>query len=379
MEKAKKNLIYIVFLISLLLPLLFSDFKGGGVSESEKRVLAKFPDIELNSLNSVNEFKDSFDIWFIDNIGFRNSAMRIKASIEYWLFNVSSNKSVVVGKDGWLFYTGSSNLEIAAGTYPISQEKLINIKNNQQKVQDKLHEKGINYLIILVPSKVSVYPENLYGNYSIRPTVIDKLSSFLGENTSIPVINLKNELLDAKVSDLLYYKQDTHWNDLGAYVGYCSVIKTLNQMNLLSTSPAGITFTDSTHDGDLLTMLNVDLPQEESPSININNSKAFRVQNGEQFTEMAELTKQADVKSFYIYKNPNVKKYRVLIYGDSFFNSSPITMLLAENVSELYFVPSYEIMEDMINYTKPDLVILEITERFINNLDKVPSPSDISK
>ena len=48
------------------------------------------------------------------------------------------------------------------------------------------------------------------------------------KNTDIKIVYPKNELMEYKDKYQLYYKYDTHWNDIGAYIGYSALMNVLS-------------------------------------------------------------------------------------------------------------------------------------------------------
>ena len=64
----------------------------------------------------------------------------------------------------------------------------------------------------------------------------------------------------------------------------------------------------------------------------------------------------------------NANKLKALFWGDSMFGSWNATELLAENFNEFTYVWNYNISEELLQATDPDVVFLEMTERGIIGL-----------
>ena len=374
MKKIYNYLILIVFILSILIPLSFSDFKGGQISETEKRTLAQFPKIFTNDLKLATGIRSGLENWINDNIGFRSKINRIKAIGEFHLFHISPTPLVHVGKNGWLFYTGDNNIEIGTGNYKLSHNQLESIKNNQVDIQQALKKRGIEYVIVFPPSKASIYPEYIRGNYSVGETLVDVVTNYLQENTTIPVINLKPDLLNAKNSKLVYFKTDTHWNYEGSYIGYCSIIDKLNFEGILHSMPVKTSYYPSKFTGDLSLMLNVGLPPEPFTATKVINANAILIKEGHRYDQLSKLLELNNVKNELIsYQNSTTEEPTALIYRDSFFTF--MNKYLAENFSAVDFVWSYNITADIVDFVKPDIVIFEITERLIPQMVYLSSSS----
>ncbi|WP_277668747.1 alginate O-acetyltransferase AlgX-related protein [Caproiciproducens galactitolivorans] len=373
-----EKLLIFCFIVAVFLPLLLSNKVGGQVSSVEKRTLAKFPSF-FNQDGSVtlSGTRSGLENWINDNAAFRLPMQKLNADLTFNLFHSSPSSKVKIGKNGWYYYTGDNNLEIASGTYPMTQDTLEKIKEAQVAIQQVLKKKGITYVLVLTPSKVSVYPENLVGDFQVRQTVIDEVADYLTKNTTIPVINLKNDLLKAKQKQTVYFKTDTHWNQVGAYVGYSAIINRLNDLGIIDSKPTDITTYPSTHKGEFSVMMgDADLlPAEPFQATKIISPKAERLESGDLYNEIDSLDQTNYVyKPFYLYHNPSVQNKKLLIYGDSFFEKWNVDQLFAQNFSDLTYIWSYCIRNNVVNAVKPNIVILEQTERYITNLANDPDP-----
>jgi hypothetical protein len=370
--KRKNSIIVIILFIAVIwLPLIFSDKTGGATSETEKRQLAKFPTFSLS-----RTFASGLQNWINDNAGFRTQMQILNADISNKVLGTSSSNNVVIGKNGWYYYTGDNNISIETGGYELSKETLERIKENQVSLQNALRKKGIEYVLVLTPSKVSVYPENLPGNYNVHSTIIDEVSDYLQKNTTIPVINLKPDLLNAKQGSLVYHKTDTHWNESGAYIGYSAIINKLNLLGFINSSPAKISSISSTYKGEFSAMMGDPnlIPAESIKSTQITNPNSSIIQNGDLYNKIGELNKANDINTpYFMYENTTQNK-KALIYGDSFFGNWKIPQLFAENFSSMDFIWSDYISANIVDSVSPDILIMERTERYIYRLANIYDP-----
>lgn len=369
----KKNnlLLIIIFLSAITLPFIFSDKAGGKISVSENRYLAPFPNFINPDFDQADGIRKGLENWINDNAGFRAQIKKLQSYFDIRIFHVSPSSRVHIGTGGWYYFTDDNNIEIAKGTYPLTQDLLERIKENQVSIQQALKKKGIEFAIVLAPSKVSVYPEYLGGDFVVQKTVIDIVSDYLLKNTTIPIINTKPDLLRAKNSELVYFKTDTHWNDAGAYIGYRSVINAFNSLGIIHSSPIDISTVPSTYKGDLSIMMGDEdlFPPEPYQATQIINPNAVKIESGYDFRKMQSLMLLNNTEyNFDIYENPKAEKKKLLIFGDSFFRFWKMKEMLAENFSNLDFIRAFDIRNNLIEQVKPDIVLLEVTERDINIL-----------
>jgi len=362
---------------------VFSDKAGGKISTTEKRYLASFPTIFTPEMRLAPGIKSGLENWINDNTGFRTQMKKLQIDIDFRVFHVSPSSLVHIGKGGWYYYTGNNDLEIALGTYPITPDLLEKIKVNQERIQQALKKKGIDYVIVFTPSKGSVYPEYLGGgNFIVRETAIDVISDYLRKNTTIPIINTKPDLLQAKKSEVVYFKTDAHWNEAGAYIGYRLTINTLNKLGMIHSSPIDISTMPSTINGEFSDLMgDADLlAPEPYEATQITSPNAVKIESGD-YNKIQALMQSDNLKYyFFSYQNMSAEKKKLLVYGDSFFASWKIRELLAENFSEFDYIWSYDVRNNVLEQIKPDIFILEVAERYmVTTLTAPPDPALINE
>lgn len=376
-------LITVIFVISLILPVAFADYEGGKISITERRYLTKFPVIFDDNNNISRSIKSDFESWLGDNLYLRLAMTKIKGLIDFRVFKVSPTNLVHVGEEGWFFYTNDKNIQIAQGTNTPSTELLEKIKTNQVAIQKALKARGIVYVLVLTPSKVSIYPEYIRGSqYETRETYIDIVANYLSTNTTIPVINLKPALLNAKKDSQVYLKTETHWNEVGAYIGYSTIIQSLSSLGINVTQPVQISTTEGLYSGEFSQMMGVPnlIPPEPMLRTVINAPKAVLLDVGPKVEALRSYAQSKSLLSDYLvsYRCSDCNK-NLLLLGDSFFNTWNIPQLFAENFNALDYVPTDQVTLNLVDITMPDIVILERTERFLYTLANDPDPYLISE
>lgn len=368
-NESKKNIsIIAIFILLIGLPVITLRWVGSDYSAAEKRILAPMPtllqdDGSLN-INARSEIKD----WFGDHIGFRDEFVFVNSYIRYNFFHQSPSAQVHIGKDGWFYYTLDNNLEIAIGAYPLSDETLAAILQNHLAVQKKLQAKGIDYVIVLPTSKVSIYPEFMrYGSGEVCVTPVDIVANYLENNSDLKVVRLKEELLEAKQTEQVYYKTDTHWNQYGAYVAYRKIIENMQQWGLCNTAPIDVDFVDAEYTGEFGAMLGIDLGAESTKNSLILNPQAIKNPETEKYSVFCNILEAEGISNpCHFYSNPAVTGKKVIMFGDSMFGSWNATELLAENFSEFTYIWDGNIRESLLDTMTPDVVIYELTERYLN-------------
>lgn len=76
-----------------------------------------------------------------------------------------------------------------------------------------LPNKGKNLFLLI--SSLFFYA---WGEPVSRPTRVEALTAYLNENSGVPVIFPRETLRQSAEEQQVYYKYDTHWNDVGAWL-----------------------------------------------------------------------------------------------------------------------------------------------------------------
>jgi len=337
----------------------------------ENRILAPRPELKSITLSAFWKYIQDYQNYFNDNFGFRNLLIRINSFVNLKILGVSPTPlpDIIVGKDGWLFYNvanDGSSLEDYYGLAGFSSHQLSAIKQNIVRLRKETASRNILLILVIAPSKHTVYEEYLPSRVSMMKGLtsrVDQVRSAWGrDDTHASFIDSRMLLARAK-KDLkypLYYKTDTHWNNLGAFIVYCEIMKevkarypdtkglALADFNLSSTLISGRDLAGMVNMAGLLSDTEVDLKPLDPPVAKQSNAPyAFRTAIS---SEIA-----------------GSKSPRVLAFGDSFLPY--LIPYLSESFSTGLFLASPLTIDfSVINKEKPDVVIVELAERYAGSL-----------
>ncbi|MCR5624575.1 MAG: hypothetical protein K6G11_04955 [Lachnospiraceae bacterium] len=192
------------------------------------------PEREANvsqSDNSVKEKKieyldDSIDVMF-DTVDsqwsvWKNDALsKIDSITTYLLSKELNSASVISGKDNWLFFDSEpdgDSISDFEGTNLYTDEEKANILEAVSKTQNELADKGIKFAVMVAPNKENVYYKSMPTTYThANVSATDILIKYLYEG-GVNIVSPKEDLLN-DTDTRYYYNYDTHWNQLGGYVG----------------------------------------------------------------------------------------------------------------------------------------------------------------
>ena len=168
-----------------------------------------------------------------------------------YLAPVTSQKTVLYGRYGWMFYVGYTAYDYYKGTNLPEKKELEAYVNAFADLQDICDRRGIKLCIMIPPNKEEVYSEYM-------PTVkvsdsykrIDRIIDYVAEKTDISILYPLKELQAADMNGQVYRKYDSHWNNMGAFIGTQALY---SQLGLEVTNPMSVkTTTFGRHDGDLI-------------------------------------------------------------------------------------------------------------------------------
>ncbi|MGB8353698.1 MAG: hypothetical protein WCD79_07425 [Chthoniobacteraceae bacterium] len=209
-----------------------------------KQMIAPEPDTEavegrlpntrpkLSLKKGLHDFPINFEAYYNDHFGFRSALLRLGGYIGVKYANVSLSPDVIIGKEGWLFLRSGQTLENYRGGPIFSNADLELWKRSLERRQQWLAQRGIKFLFVVAPDKQTVYREFMPDKYSRLhdPTPAQQLVDYLTAHSSVHVLPLLEPLLKAKESgERLYFRHDTHWNTMGAYVGYSEILGRLHE------------------------------------------------------------------------------------------------------------------------------------------------------
>ena len=195
----------------------------------------------------------------------------------------------------------------------------------------------------------------------VQRTPLDRLGADLARYPQLQFIDLREPLRAAKGGERLYYQTDSHWNYLGATVGYQALMSkvalALPGLTVAPvTRPAYVPGVDY-YSGDLAQMLGLQRQFRETDIAPLGKILA---------TPESRCAKQDTVASTpvveaYVYRCPNAPRFTALVYRDSM--AIPLIPMLAENFSRTTFVSSAQLDPALVERLQPDIVIEESVER----------------
>lgn len=358
--KNKFGVILILFLCFLIMPnIIYRMFyKNFDHTNYENRTLASKP---ILVLTNINEYPKKYEEYFNDYLPFRNELVKLKNLNDIFVFKNIIYGGVLLGKDKWLFIK-SANLNekyIGIEEYNFTEKELEKAKNNLIHFRDELKNKNIDFIFMVCPDKQFIYSEYMPDYIKRKSTKNDTdiFVEYIKNNTDIKVVYPKEELLKYKDKYQLYYKYDSHWNSLGAYIGYTELTRILNIDNKSIESFKILEFDSSSVDRTLNVFYN-----NISKMLSLNNIKYFRddiIYILEDYkytlTNDFELWRENKVLRFDLYNSNNI-----MIIRDSYFFE--VLHYMSKGFKQVEYIHSDYFKNENIAEYKPNVVVFESVE-----------------
>ena len=368
------SLLTLLFLTGITLPAL-RQLCGPVATESktEQRLLAKRPTFQ-RTWQGLTTFPKEYESYFNDHFGFRDSFIFCHHFWKAIVMNTSPVDKVLMGKEGWLYFTVNDQLKDYQGLLPYTDKELAGIGRNLQQRQEMLARLGMQYMLVLAPNKHSIYPEYLPDSLVKvgKQTRVDQLLNFLQTNTRVPLLDLRGPLLAAKTAlpaeERLYLKLDTHWNQQGAFVAYQAMMAVVHsffpEVDPLGTEALTREVKPSVR-GDLANMIGMQgILRENAPFLTVTSPRSQRDESHNDFLALfAQRYKEGYRQPFM--SQCETGKRTVVVFRDSFFTDIiPFFSETFRHATYIYETYNEGIMAEMLaRNLKPDLVIEEIIER----------------
>jgi alginate O-acetyltransferase complex protein AlgJ len=262
---------------------------------------------------------------------------------------------VLYGKEGFLFLAGDNNgvIDQHTGKKMLSKKQISSWVKTILQRTSLMADQECLFAMQIVPDKHSIYPDNLpiktISDHKKNARTLEReIRPILGENLMVAA----DALDECKSQYLVFHKIDTHWNDRGAYAGYCQFMDWLKGKVPDVKAMAAPKYETKWFGGDLGAMLDLKLSSEAEVLIENTDYK-------EVFNNRVPVTGKIQV-----FENSNADNdLSLLIFG----GSSTVNFLKFVRFSfkRVVFSWSGNFDRDLINLEKPDVVLNQIRERFL--------------
>lgn len=217
------RLVVVAFALVLVIPGILLAV-GVRAAQVENRAPRPFPRLSVTALLDAS-WPAGIDGFLTDHLAVRPYAIRLRGEA-YWLLGGTGNPEVLRGRDGWLFirdefqppcdYTGAQQREaLGAASRAFAAS-------------------GIQFRMLLIPAKHSVYPDKVSPEPQFPPSCQDTGRADIERAVSEldgQVVDLRAAMAAARTElggPDLYWFMDTHWSPSGAVIGVRELIRSFD-------------------------------------------------------------------------------------------------------------------------------------------------------
>ena len=380
--KRKINIIFItIFILGISMPYLLAHRdRDGRVSEMENRTLAAYPSIRTEEGGFNNAYLTDFESWLNDNLRGRTVVVAADATLQYVLFERIVKSDTMMGEKPWLFVNDESMIKEYQHLNLLSEEELRRYTEKMQGISDYLQERGIAFYYFQCYDKEAIYPEKYVNgiNQTGADSRADQIVKALEENTDVRLIPVKDAMLAHK-DELIYYQYVDllHWNERGSYYGYQVLLEELHkdfdEIPILQEEDFVITEMEEKTE-----LYGYEYPYTEMvPIYSVRDPHAREIT--EETTETWDFLHVKEHTHDFINETCE-NDLRILVFGDSF-----VRMYLKEDLAESFAATlsidwaNIPILDEVVEAYKPDIVIIENTQKALDNTISIISQVDFAE
>lgn len=245
MKKAK--LIFIsIFIVLCLIPsvgmLIF-----GEAQPAANEVLAGRPSVTTRSGELNLSFLSDVSDYIADRFAFRQELATAWAGVNAKLLGTSVEEQVILGSDGWLYFSDTLPDYMGQG---MSDTELRHLANDLALMQEYIESQGKHFIFTVAPNKNSIYSEHMPEYIENRHS--ESNAARVGAYLDAAGVNYLDLFDILGNEENLYYKTDTHWNSRGAALAADGLLNMLDRGGDYSTASFAVS---EEHRGDLYEML----------------------------------------------------------------------------------------------------------------------------
>lgn len=328
---------------------------------AENRVLSQFPTIKDEDGAWNRAYFNELEQWFSEHFGLRGEMVTAYGTITREVFGVSAEPDVIIGKEGWLYYT--ETVPDITGVRTLSDTEIAHMAHNLALMSAYTEAHDASLILAIAPDKGSIYPQYLPMRYlhTGGENNLDALYRALN-GAAVTVCDWRGALREQADARLLYHKLDTHWNGDGTMLGYETLLQTAG---LDATRFAGATRTE-TQDwtGDLWTMLS---PAKENADANAVYDIPQTWQSVGRMRSVDDMTIRTTCAD---------GSGSMLMFRDSFGRA--LLPLLSQSFASCTYSRAEAVPLDLIETVQTDVVVYERVERELADLlvhaPQMPAP-----
>lgn len=314
----------------------------------------------------ADRFIDHLDRLWDRSIYRKAELSRIDAVFTYLTTGEIASSQVICGNNGWMFYKSPNDGNSMAdyeGTNRYTEKELNNMLEITLATQREAEERGIHFEILVPPNKENVYPEYMPKQYNHAPVSSTDILVECLRDGGVRICSPKTELIDYSNRAQIYYSFDSHWNQLGGYIGVRTALKEwgIDYPDLSERRIDTSLLKDCYHDSAV-----DDLARMAGLLSFFDNEKEY-IEEGTLLPDWVKYGEEQNNGNLSVFLNKEAEiDNTVLLIGDSF--RTALIPALREIFSRVYVIHRSSFRGEMLNTIQPDYLLMEYVERYSSEI-----------
>lgn len=364
-----KNALSYAFLLICFFTPAFYLFNAERLIMSEEKRLA-FPLPRYTNDIHLKDYTKQLENYMKDQLPGRGQLIIANNYSKYKVFSeLATNPMVYFGKENWMFYIGENVKNVYENKNLYTEQELQKMTRTLEERRDWLKSQGIAYYLLFPRLSHYFYQEKVGDGiyqYNKKPK-LEQFTEYLSKHSNLNVIDVYSPMLKAKQTYKrdLYYRSDSHWNLFGSYFAYEAIIKRIQK--------------DFPQIKSAIPLKEIQWIEEESTEADL--SKLISLSSV--ITRHEYLPVHPDVNSSENIPAPNYPEYHsvhplIVVKGKD--STMPSIVMNRDSYSN-YLIPYFPkhfhrqtyiwsslFFPTIIEKEKPNIVITEMMERFLDDL-----------
>jgi alginate O-acetyltransferase complex protein AlgJ len=213
------------------------------------------------------------DAYLRDHFGLREALIRTHKDLTKPMLGFGDD-SVLVGRDGRMFYLGEEAVRQSAGLV-LRDQRVADTVDLITAIRDDLARRGARFLVAPPPNAATVYQEDLpdWAQNRGRRTEYDLLLEGLRAR-GVKTVDLRPVMAEARSAGSAYFRHDTHWTSRGALAAFNAVVAADDHPEWRLDPEKALTAASLHRGGDLARLLGVqDSVTEEAEELKLPNGE----------------------------------------------------------------------------------------------------------
>ena len=247
LKKLIQTVFVALFFALCLVPVLAMPVVGE-TQPSANEILASRPSLVRKNGSWNGSYLNELSDYLADRFAFRKELVNVWSALNAKLFRSSAEEQVLLGSEGWLYYTPTLDDYMGRA---MSDEELELAASYLLSLQREAESRGARFYFTIAPNKNSLYAAHMpsYIPSDHVSSNAERIKPYL-ERCGVNYIDLFSVF--GAEGETLYYRTDSHWTDRGAALAADAL---LGAMEIDSDYYAGEFTAAEPHRGDLYEML----------------------------------------------------------------------------------------------------------------------------